>query len=518
MENLLFEAILLGVWAGICAVDGVYHQTMIGRPVIGGTIAGLILGDVQTGLLVGGGIEMAYLVLTNVGGAAPPDATTAGIVAVAVAHYTGTTDIATVIAASLPASIMGQQAWSLSWMFNTWTVHRMDKAAERGDIKAAERIHILMGTPIWFILYFLAVFLNVYFGIELISGLLNSLPAWVLGGLGVASGMLPALGIAMLLGQILTNINWPYLVIGIVLAAFLKMPVVGTALIGVGVAYILYFASEVANGAFKSKGDVKEGVLTQQDLNKMFWRTLAFPSGNAERHLAGSMLYVLSAASIPKLFKTKEEISAAMKRHLMFYNVQPTLTALVMGSVAAMEEQIEDKETIVAYKAGVMGPMAGIGDSIYWFTFRPIVMAIGASLALQGSIAGPIVAFVVWNIINMGTKYFYLNAGYKRGLALMEQLRGGLIDKITKAAAVVGLMVMGTLMITFVSVKTTLSIPLKDAEPMMLQPSIDSIMPGLLNVVAVLLFMRLLKRGVNPALLLLIIIAASLLLRAVGIL
>jgi PTS system mannose-specific IID component len=518
MDNILFEAILLGLWTGICAVDGVYHQTMLGRPVIGGTIAGLILGDVQTGLLVGGGIEMAYLVLTNVGGAAPPDATTAGIVGVAVAHYTGTTDIATLIAATLPASIMGQQAWILSWIVNTWAIHRMDKAAEEGDLKKAERIHILQGTPSWFIFYFLVTVLNVYFGIELIQAVMGSLPPWVLGGLNVASGILPALGIAMLLGQILTNVNWPYFLFGVVLAAFLKLSLVGTALVGVGVAFVLYFASEVASGAFKSTGEEKKGLLTQQDLNKMFWRCFAFPSGNAERHLAGTMLYVLSTATLPKLFKTKEELSVAMKRHLMFYNVQPTLTALVIGSTAAMEEQIEDKETIIAYKAGVMGPMAGIGDSIYWFTLRPIVMAIGASLALQGSIAGPVIAFVLWNIINLGTKYFYMNVGYKRGLAFMEQLRGGLIDKITKAASVVGLMVMGTLTIYFVSVKTTLSIPLKDAEPMMLQPSLDGIMPGLLNLVALFLIMKLIKKGANPALLLLAIIAASLVLRVIGIL
>jgi mannose/fructose/N-acetylgalactosamine-specific phosphotransferase system component IID/mannose/fructose/N-acetylgalactosamine-specific phosphotransferase system component IIC len=518
MENILLEAILLGIWAGIAAVDGVYHQTLLGRPVIGGAVAGLILGDLQTGLLVGGGVEMAYLVLVNVGGAAPPDATTAGIVAVAVGHYTGTTDVATLITASLPASIMGQQAWSLSWMFNTWTVHKMDAAAEEGNLKKAMRLHILMGTIPWFVLYFLVVFLNVFFGIELIQSVMDSLPEWVLGGLNVASGILPALGIAMLLGQIFTKVNWPWFVIGIVASSFLGLPVIGTALIGVSIAFVMYFASEVAKGAFaREESKEAKGILTQKDLNKMFWRTYAFPSGNAERHLAGSMLYVLGTATLPKLFKTKEEMSAAMKRHLMFYNVQPTLSALVMGSVAAMEEEIEEKDTIIAYKAGVMGPMAGIGDSIYWFTFRPIVMAIAASLAMTGSIAGPIVGLVLWNIINLGTKYWYLNAGYKRGLELMEQLRGGLIEKITKAAAVVGLMVMGTLAITFVSVKTTLAIPLPDADPLQVQPMLDGIMPGLLNIAVLLVLLRLVKK-VNPSWLLLIIIAASILLRAIGVL
>lgn len=518
MENLLVESILLGVLTGLAGVDGVYYQTMLNRPVICGAIAGLILGDLETGLIVGGGIEMTYLVLTNVGGAAPPDACTAGIVAVAVAHYTGTNDIATLIAASMPASVLGQQAWSLSWMFNTWTVHKMDKAAERGDLDAANRLHIFMGTPIWFILYFLVTFTNVYFGIELISGLIDSMPSWVLGGLSVASGILPALGITMLLSQILTNVNWPYLVIGIVLAAFLNMPVVGTALIGVGVAFLMYFASEVAKGTFKSTGEVKkEGLLTKKDRVNMFWRAMAFPSGNAERHLAGTMLYVLTPA-LKKIFKTKEEMAEAMKRHLMFYNVQPTLTTLVMGSVAAMEEEIDDKETIIAYKAGVMGPLAGIGDSIFWYTFRPIVMSIAASLAMQGSIAGPIVGFILWNLINLPLKYWFLELGYTRGLAFMEQLRGGLIEKITKAASVVGLMVMGTLIITFVSVTTTLAIPLEDSEPMLIQSSLDGIMPGLLNVVAALLCLRLLKKGVKPVSLLLIIIASGLVFNAFGIL
>lgn len=519
MDNLLLNAILLGLWAGICGLDGVFHQLEIGRPVIAGAVAGLILGDLQTGLLIGGGVEMAYLVLVNVGGAAVPDGITASIVAVAVGHFTGITDVATLLTAALPASLMGQQAWTLSWMFNTWTVHKMDAAAEEADLKKAMRLNIYMGAIPWFVLYFLVVFLNVYFGVELIQKAVSALPAFVIGGLNVASGILPALGIAMLLGQILTKINWPWFVIGIVAAGFLKLPVIGTALVGAGIAFLIYFASEVAKGAFaKKEGGEAKGLLTQKDLNKMWLRSYAFPAGNAERHLAGSMLYVLGQATLPKVFKTKEELSAAMKRHLMFYNVQPTLTTLVMGSVAAMEEEIEDKETIIAYKAGVMGPMAGIGDSIYWFTLVPIIFAIGASLAISGSIFGPIFAFVAWTIVNMSSKYFFINAGYKRGLELMEQLRGGLIEKITKAAAVVGLMVMGTLAITFISVQTTLAIRLPDADPLFIQPMLDSIMPGMLNIVVLFLLLKLIKKGVNVSLLLLIIIAASILLNAVGVL
>jgi PTS system mannose-specific IID component len=513
---MLGPALLLGLWAGICEIDAMGPQFMLWRPLISGAGAGLLLGDLQTGLIIGGGVELTWLVLVNIGGAAPPDVTMGGIIAVAVAVFTGTRDVGVALAAALPSALLAQQGWSLGFMINTFWIHREDAAAERGDIKAAERIH-LVGFSTWFIIYFLISFASVYWGIPALQSFIGSLPAWLMGGLATAGGLLPALGITLLLSQFLTNVNWPYFLIGFILAAYLHLPVIATALIGAAIAFVLYFAKDIASGAGAAAPAAKhEGILTKGDRFRMFLRAwTAISDGNAERHLAGTYLYVL-AILFKKIFKTKEEMSAAMKRHLLFYNVQPTLTTMVMGMGAAMEEKMEDKEPIIAFKAGVMGPLAGVGDSLIWLTLMPLTFAIGASLAVQGNPAGPIVALVLFNIINIPLKYYGIELGYTRGMRLMEQLRGGLMDKISKGATLVGLMVMGTALVRTVSLTTPITIPL-GADRMPIQPAIDAIMPSLLTLLLAMVILWALRRKINPVVILLLILVFGVAGKAVGI-
>jgi len=518
MESTLGPAILLGIWAGICVMDMVGPQFMLWRPLISGAGAGLLLGDLQTGLIIGGGVELTWLVLVNIGGAAPPDVTMGGIVAVAVGVLTGTQDVGVALAAALPAALVAQQAWSLVFMLNTFWIHRQDAAAERGDLKAAERIH-LGAFGMWFIAYFLIAFASVYWGIPALQSLMDNLPPWLLSGLAVAGGLLPALGISLLLSQFLTKINWPYFLIGFILAAYLNMPTIGTALIGAGIAFLLYFAVDLAKGTGAAAAPAKahEGVLTKGDRFRMFLRAwTAISDGNAERHLAGTFLYVM-AIPFRKIFKTKEEIAAAMKRHLLFYNVQPTLTTMVMGSVAAMEERMEDKEPIIAYKAGVMGPLAGVGDSLIWLTLMPLTFAIGAGLATAGNPMGPIVALVLFNIVNIPLKYYGMELGYTQGIRLMEQLRGGLMDKISKGATLIGLMVMGTALVRTVSLTTPISIRLGE-DSMPIQPAIDAIMPKLLTLLLALVVLWALRKKVNPVVVLLLLLVFGVAGKAIGIL
>jgi PTS system mannose-specific IID component len=520
MENLLGPAIVLGIWAGICVMDMVGPQFMLWRPLISGAGAGLLLGDLETGLIIGGGVELTWLVLVNIGGAAPPDVTMGGIVAVAVAHFTGEQDVGVALAAALPAALLAQQAWSLVWLANTYWIHRQDAAAERGDLKATERLHIWAGFPMWFVPYFLIAFASVYWGIPALESFIGNLPDWLMGGLAVAGGLLPALGITLLLSQIITNINWPYFLAGFVIGTYLGLPVIGTALLGFVIAFLLYFAADIARGAAEPAEEapaVHEGMLTKADRRRMFFRSwTAISDGNAERHLAGTFLYVMGVP-FRKFFKTKEEMAEAMKRHLVFYNVQPTLTTMVMGSVAAMEESMEEKEPIIAYKAGVMGPLAGVGDSLIWLTLMPLTFAIGASLAVDGNAAGPIVALLLFNVVNIPLKYYGIELGYTQGMRLMEQLRGGLMDKISKGAAVVGLMVMGTALVRTVSLTTPITIKLGD-DAMPIQPAIDAIMPGLLTLLLSLLILWALRKRVNPVVILLLILVLSVFFRWVGIL
>ena len=117
-------------------------------------------------------------------------------------------------------------------------------------------------------------------------------------------------------------------------------------------------------------------------------------SWNYERMQNGGWAFSIIPA-IKKLYKTEEERSAALKRHLEFFNTHPYVASPVIGVTLALEEERAngaevDDAAIQGVKVGMMGPLAGVGDPVFWFTVRPILGALGASLAMTGNILGPI--------------------------------------------------------------------------------------------------------------------------------
>ena len=103
----------------------------------------------------------------------------------------------------------------------------------------------------------------------------------------------------------------------------------------------------------------------------------------------------------------------------------------------------------------MMGPLAGVGDPIFWFTLRPILGALGASLALSGNIIGPLIFFFVWNIIRMGFLWYTQEFGYKVGNSIAKDLSGGLLRKITQGASILGMFIIGSLVQRWVSISFT---------------------------------------------------------------
>ena len=172
---------------------------------------------------------------------------------------------------------------------------------------------------------------------------------------------------------------------------------------------------------------MSEKKLTKGDRFNMFMRTnLQQASFNYERMHALGMCFDMIPA-IKRLYETKEEQVAALKRHLTFFNVTPAAVGPVLGVTAAMEEAKAngadiDEGTIGSIKIGLMGPFCGVGDPIFWGTLRPITAAIGASLALTGSALGPVLFFLAFNIVRMAALYFGLEFGYKKGLDFVKHL------------------------------------------------------------------------------------------------
>ena len=251
-----------------------------------------------------------------------------------------------------------------------------------------------------------------------------------------------------------------------------------------------------------------EKMLTTRDLRRMYWRsTFLLGSFNFERMQAMGFCYTLMPA-IRKVYRgDKAAEAAALKRHLEFYNTQPWVSSVVFGVTAAMEEQKakgEDisEETITSVKVGLMGPLAGVGDPIFWGTARPVLAALGASLALNGSIVGPLLFFVGINLLRVLTRWYGLKFGYERGTEMVTEVGGGQLKKITQMAAIMGLFVMGALVSKWTTIKfPTVVSSVKNDDGIMVdttvQSILDQLLPGLAALGLTFLCMWLLNKKVN---------------------
>ena len=277
--------------------------------------------------------------------------------------------------------------------------------------------------------------------------------------------------------------------------------------------------------------------LSKKDRLSVAWRsTFLQGSWNYERMQNGGWVFALIPA-IKKLYTNKEDQIAALKRHLEFFNTHPYVASPVIGVTLALEEDKAngapvDDAAIQGVKVGMMGPLAGVGDPVFWYTVRPILGALGASLAMGGSILGPILFFVLWNVIRWAFMWYTQEFGYRVGTKITEDLSGGLLQKVTKGASILGMFVLGALIERWVSINFTpvvSTVQLSDgayidwnslpsgAEGIQtalqqyasglsltpekvttLQDNLNSLIPGLVPLLLTLLCMWLLKKNVSP--------------------
>ena len=277
--------------------------------------------------------------------------------------------------------------------------------------------------------------------------------------------------------------------------------------------------------------------LSKRDRLAVAWRsTFIQGSWNYERMQNGGWCFAMLPA-IKKLYKTKEDRTLAMQRHLEFFNTHPYIASPIIGVTLALEEERAngapvDDVAIQGVKVGMMGPLAGVGDPVFWFTVRPMLGALGASLALAGNILGPIIFFLAWNIIRWAFMWYTQEFGYRAGSKITADLSGGLLQKVTKGASILGMFVLGALVQRWVNVKFTpvvstvkldkgayiewdklpagaqgikealsqqaSGLALDSSKVTTLQDNLDSLIPGLAALLLTLLCMWLLKKKVSP--------------------
>ncbi len=254
-----------------------------------------------------------------------------------------------------------------------------------------------------------------------------------------------------------------------------------------------------------ARTDVPE--LTKRDHYSIFFRsTFLLGSFNFERMQAIGFAVSMMPA-IKRFYPKQEDQADALKRHLEFFNTQPWIASGVIGVTAAMERQRArgeniDESAISAVKVGLMGPFAGVGDPITWGTARPVLAALGASFALQGNYLGPIIFFLGMSVIRVLMRWYGQKWGYERGTALVADMGGGQLRKITQGAAILGLFVMGALVNKWTTIKfpTVISSYTNQAGEQVtetLQGILDSLLPGVAALGLTFLCMWLMRKGVN---------------------
>jgi mannose/fructose/N-acetylgalactosamine-specific phosphotransferase system component IID len=258
--------------------------------------------------------------------------------------------------------------------------------------------------------------------------------------------------------------------------------------------------------------------LTRGDVQRSFWLWTFFSHANYNyERLQGTAFAQAMTPIIRKLYKDPEEIKAALKRHLIFFNTEPNVGGIIHGATIAMEEQRAngapiDDDAINSFKTGLMGPMAGIGDSISQGTITPILLTLGISIAAgdpqvvgDGNPLGAILYLVLEVGIMLALAYFMWMQGYDRGrVGVTEMLKGGTLDRFMTGATVLGNLVMGALAYQFVHFYLTWTIGIDAGGGNVtrfdfMADFFNKIMPGLLPLAWVLLIWYLIaRRRISP--------------------
>jgi fructoselysine and glucoselysine-specific PTS system IID component len=483
--------------------------TLLSRPLVLGPLVGLVLGDLSQGVIIGAELELIFMGNIKVGAAIPPDVITGGVLSTAFAILSGKGP-AIALALAIPISILAEMVMSGLFVFRAVFNKLFIQYAEEGSYQKVQRLHVLSGLlkPL---LMGLISFLALQLGAGVMKSFLEGIPGWVNDGLRVAGNLLPALGFALLLNLMFNKKGAPYFFLGFILTSYLKLPVIAIGGLGVIAALIITDITHRRPAAEEDGGDGgdEEGVgLPKRTIRSLFFRSLVLEANfNFETWQNSGFAFAIIPV-LKKLYTTKQSMAAALKRHLQFFNTSPYGSTLIIGIVAAMEEQNKrsegfDEESINSVKLGLMGPLAGVFDSLFWGTLKVIAAGVGVSLAIKGNILGPILFLLIFNVPHLILRYNLTFIGYKTGTRFLQNLaKTNLMDKLTAGSSILGLMVVGAMTATLMHVTTPLTIGGADSA-VHVQDILDQIVPDIIPLGLTFLTYYFVKKNIKTTWLLL---------------
>lgn len=265
--------------------------------------------------------------------------------------------------------------------------------------------------------------------------------------------------------------------------------------------------------------------LTKKEVVKAFWRWTFFSHANYnyERLEATGLVFAMKPV-IKKLYGDRpDEYKACIQRHMQFFNTEPHIGGVIPGIVLAMEEErangapITD-EAINGVKTGLMGPFAGIGDTLWQGTMTPILLAFGISLGSQGNLLGPVIYTLLMFGIMFPVAYICWMKGYSLGKEGIEKILGGnQLQMLITGASAMGAIVLGALSAQFVTVKCSAIIKLGALKMNVQETVFDQLFQGILPLAVTLFTLYLLKnKKMKATTVMLILVVIGVVLGAVG--
>jgi len=211
-----------------------------------------------------------------------------------------------------------------------------------------------------------------------------------------------------------------------------------------------------SNLAYKDKTPAQK--ISKKTLNKMVWRSLNLQmSFNYERMQAAGWLWAL-LPGLEEIHTNKEDLATSMTHNMEFFNTHPFLVTFVLGIVLSMEQNKADINSIRGVRVAAMGPLGGIGDALFWFTLVPVTAGITANMAINGSIAGPIIFFIITFGVQMALRFFLMYWSYDLGTTAITTLTKN-AREFTHAASMLGVFVVGALTCNYGATKLGILIP-----------------------------------------------------------
>lgn len=263
MLNAFLVALIyyIAVWVG--DFSGLFHFS---RPIIVGPLIGLVLGDLQTGIILGATFESVFLGVIAVGGAVPADAPSAAAMGTAIGILSGA-DSSTALAIAVPVSMLGVFFMQLSYAYTALLLPKMDKLAAAGDEKGVVRFHFLISF-LFPILTAVAIFFAVLLGVDAIQNLLDAIPEVVTNGLTAAGAMMPAVGFAMLLNMLFDKRLFAFFFLGFVMVIYMELPTLAVAIVAIVLALWQFNLMRQKNQNVSSNEDntvLKEDSISQEE-------------------------------------------------------------------------------------------------------------------------------------------------------------------------------------------------------------------------------------------------------------